>query len=304
MEEPIEIIRRIETNTALLQERIGNVKRLLEEPMAVAKQPTKTLNFDDDVLKVLRNMEVTQEGDTFVGRIREQLERNLYVRTNKALETLGGKWNRKAGGHIFPNDPREGLGDIVDTGQAVVVKDGFFPTPRVLVEKMLTLAPLNHPPGAVLEPSAGDGAIVTVLLEQMPHPTNRIDICEFDENRRKLLRDKFPSTRIVGEDFLLFHSDTAYNRIYMNPPFENGQDILHVRHAYDLLGAGGELVAIMSEGCWFRPYKSDVSFRIWLDAVNAHVEKIEDGHFSVKTRMVHIRKANKPKHNQNQMSFF
>ena len=31
----------------------------------------------------------------------------------------------------------------------------------------------------------------------------------------------------------------------MNPPFTHHQDIDHVRHAYDLLDAGGVLVAIM-----------------------------------------------------------
>ena len=39
----------------------------------------------------------------------------------------------------------------------------------------------------------------------------------------------------------------------MNPPFENNSDIKHVRHAFELLAPeNGKLIAIMSEGSFFR----------------------------------------------------
>jgi len=50
----------------------------------------------------------------------------------------------------------------------------------------------------------------------------------------------------------------------MNPPFEKGQDIEHIRHAYELLAAGGRLVAIASEGPFFRSDAKSVAFREWL----------------------------------------
>jgi 16S rRNA G1207 methylase RsmC len=34
----------------------------------------------------------------------------------------------------------------------------------------------------------------------------------------------------------------------MNPPFQNGADVLHVRHALNKLKAGGKLVAIVAGG--------------------------------------------------------
>ena len=37
----------------------------------------------------------------------------------------------------------------------------------------------------------------------------------------------------------------GYDRLIMNPPFSNDQDLDHVRHAFDLLREGGRLVAIM-----------------------------------------------------------
>jgi 16S rRNA G1207 methylase RsmC len=57
----------------------------------------------------------------------------------------------------------------------------------------------------------------------------------------------------------------AYDRIVMNPPFENGQDIAHVEHAYELLSPGGRLVTVMSEGPFFRQDKNAASFRNWLE---------------------------------------
>ena len=36
-----------------------------------------------------------------------------------------------------------------------------------------------------------------------------------------------------------------YDVIFMNPPFENDQDIDHVRHAFKLLKDGGRLVSVV-----------------------------------------------------------
>ncbi|WMA00162.1 hypothetical protein [Enterobacter hormaechei] len=34
----------------------------------------------------------------------DQLDRSIYVKTNKVLEAAGGKWNRKEQAHIFTAD--------------------------------------------------------------------------------------------------------------------------------------------------------------------------------------------------------
>lgn len=48
------------------------------------------------------------------------LDRKTYLEVNGALEAFGGKWNRKAGAHVFLTDPsdilryaspHEGVGD-------------------------------------------------------------------------------------------------------------------------------------------------------------------------------------------------
>ena len=81
----------------------------------------------------------------------------------------------------------------------------------------------------------------------------------------------------------------------MNPPFTRHQDIDHVRHAYDLLDAGGVLVAIMCESTFFRSDKKPVEFRDFLGSVYAQTIKLEPGAFresgtDVVTRIVKIRK--------------
>ena len=88
---------------------------------------TKTLKFDQEVLNVLRAMR--WENDGTLGIISGgQLDRKLYERLNKALEAMGGKWNRKAGGHVFDADPRPAVEGLLDNGTLAVEKDGFFET--------------------------------------------------------------------------------------------------------------------------------------------------------------------------------
>ena len=55
------------------------------------------MRIDDDVLAVLSRSTVV--GSSLV--IPDQLDRKLYVKTNKVLEAAGGKWNRKARAHVF-----------------------------------------------------------------------------------------------------------------------------------------------------------------------------------------------------------
>ena len=88
-----------------------------------------------------------------------------------------------------------------------------------------------------------------------------------------------------------------YDRIIMNPPFEKGQDIDHVRRAYDMLHPNGRIVAIMSEGPFYRSDSKAQEFRAWLDDKGGTSEKLPEGSFKdsdrstgVNTRLVIIDK--------------
>lgn len=73
---------------------------------------------------------------------------------------------------------------------------------------------------------------------------------------------------------------SGYDRILMNPPFSDGRDIQHVRHAYGLLKPGGRLVAIMGESAFTNQNKRATEFREWLESVGGTDEKLAEGTFN------------------------
>ena len=58
----------------------------------------------DDVLSVLS---IAQCAGNALQLPPQQLDRQLYVRTNKVIEAAGGKWNRKTRAHVFDGDAAE-----------------------------------------------------------------------------------------------------------------------------------------------------------------------------------------------------
>jgi hypothetical protein len=171
--------------------------------------------------------------------------------------------------------------------------EGYFPTPKKTVDRMLEEAAIE-PGMKVLEPSAGKGNIADIIKAE--HPDAGIETIEMVGDLRNVLEAK--GHKIVGYNALEHTGE--YDRIVMNPPFEKGADMDHVRHAFDTnLKPGGKLVSIMSEGPFFRNDKKAKEFREWLDEVGGWSEKLPDGAFKsserptgVSTRMVVIDKAN------------
>lgn len=169
---------------------------------------------------------------------------------------------------------------------------GFFPTPADVVAKMLDYAQVE-PGMLVLEPSAGKGNIVTPLIEAGA----RVFAVEQSHTLIAILQQKYAGKAVVvGGDFLEIPPDPV-DRVVMNPPFEDGQDIAHVRHAYDFLSEGGRLVAIMGAGAFYRSDSRAVAFRTWLEDVGGEVvEDLPSGTFyheagtNVSTKMVLITK--------------
>lgn len=161
---------------------------------------------------------------------------------------------------------------------------GFFVTPDEVVSTMIDLADIQQH-HTILEPSAGLGNIADKL------PKANLSVIEINYKRRHLLELK--GHRIVGTDFLEHRG--CYDRILMNPPFEKGQDIDHLYHAYDCLNVHGKLVAIMSAGPFFRQHHKDLKFRDWLCLNTAMVTDLPDKAFhqsgtGVATKLVEITK--------------
>lgn len=148
---------------------------------------------------------------------------------------------------------------------------GYFPTPPAVIEKMLDFADVK-PTHSVLEPSAGSGAIVDALPDEcmtVVYERNHA-LCE-------ILRAKGFDARPL--DFLESNGEFRFDRVLMNPPFENLQDVDHVRHAFDKLKSGGRLVSIMSPGPFFRDTRKATDFRQWFAAHGGESHDLEPGSF-------------------------
>jgi len=251
--------------------------------------PSKTIHVPEDVLEVLAHkMAWSSVGHETHAKI-EPLDRALYLKTDKVLKDLGGKWNRKAQAHIFQDDPRPGLGLIVENGAYEQAREGFYCTPRSIGIAMAEMADLQ-PGQAVLEPSAGTGALCEAILEAEPNVV--LHVIEIDDDRRAVLREK--GYTLVGEDFLQF--DGAYDRILQNPPFENLQDIDHLSRAWNCLKPGGILVSVMSEGPFFRNDLKARVFRMWLSGQDTEIVTLSTDAFkesgtTIQTRLVRIKKG-------------
>lgn len=240
---------------------------------------TKKLRFDDAVVAVIRNMNWSDDG--LQGKLIAQLDRKTYMDVNKALEAMGGKWNKKAGAHVFQEDPRGQVEGLLDSGIVVVERDGFFETPREVVMMMLKYAGVSF--GRVLEPSAGLGAIADCLPQDC-----KLVCVERNPQRCEVLRNKGYTT--VCGDFMEFY-DGLFDTVLMNPPFENGQDARHVMRAYSMLNRRGNLVAIVSGGILQRSDANAAKFQKWINDVDATVVALPDGSFKssgtmVKTAMI------------------
>lgn len=238
----------------------------------------KVVHIDDDIKNLLMNLRI--EGN--IAYITEQLDRDTYMRLNKALEVLGGKWNRSARGHIFQGDPSQKIAEAMQAGEAVDIKKTFefFETPPAVANLMIDRAVIfgdqvSNMNNLVLEPSAGQGAIADMIRAYIP--ISRIHVIEVEPSNRAVLKEK--GYKLVGKDFMKYRKKKPlYDRILMNPPFSRQQDIDHVLHAWKFLKPGGVLVAVMSGGTDFRSNKKALAFQTLINE-HGHIEPLPQGSF-------------------------
>lgn len=233
---------------------------------------TINIKISDNVRKILGVSTVTIHPKGYALRLPAgQLERSLYTEVDKTLKALGGKWNRGAAAHLFVTDPRVALEDVAEGGSIVDKKKTFqaFYTPAAVADRLVILAAEN---GAfdtdasetkairILEPSAGEGAIIKALRRKGDFWITAVEI---DATNGAKLQDSWADT-IYTEDFLKLNGALWFRRfdaVLMNPPFSNGQDIAHVTHAWQFVRPGGLLAAIISPAFQTRQDKAHEAFR-------------------------------------------
>lgn len=139
-------------------------------------------------------------------------------------------------------------------GVQVVSAPQLFPTPVELAERMVELAEIE-PGNRILEPSAGTGNLLTAIdmrnyrWKDEPGEQGETVAVELNVKLASNLKNTWPLVKVKPCDFLECNGDLGtFDRVVMNPPFENATDIKHIMHAFGMLKPGGKLVALCANG--------------------------------------------------------
>jgi predicted RNA methylase len=224
-----------------------------------------------DVLKVLDAATI----DGALLTLNGELDRKLYVETNKVIEAAGGKWNRSKKAHVFDGLAIDAIEPIILTGEYARTKQDFgqFDTPSALAEEVVALAAIEAGM-LVLEPSAGIGNIARAAA----NAGGVVTAIEIDPKRAGQLAG-LPGVTGHNHDFLQSTPNQHFDCVVMNPPFAKQDDIRHVLHAFKFLRSGGRLVAIMSNSVMFRENKLTADFREFVETHRGTMKALPEGSF-------------------------
>ena len=199
---------------------------------------TRTIPFDK--LKALMTAQEVKEASE-TGRLVE-----FPDKTGFAIVTEVANKKVEAPQHEQTTE-YDAMKETLKAGIKTISAPQLFPTPTDIVKKMIQFADLESGL-CVLEPSAGTGNIVKAILDKVD---TEVLAYEINGELCTQLRNKFPSHKcqVREKDFLEVEDfKGCYPRIIMNPPFENGSDIKHIKHALAFLAPGGTLVALCANG--------------------------------------------------------
>ncbi|SFJ48000.1 Methyltransferase domain-containing protein [Sphingomonas sp. NFR04] len=209
---------------------------------------------------------------------------DLLKRVNKELADYYGE-ALGAGSDAVEDDP------LARQSTAVAKNMGWFPTPDAVADRVVGEAEMNvsrwyaeqnNLHFRVLEPSAGEGAIVKALCRGMRESgaTFSVDMIELHPGRADTLRETCQVGDVIDGDFLKRSPQPIYDRILMNPPFDRGLDIDHVAHAVKFLAPGGKIVAVMSASIEFRTDRKTEAFRKLVETMNGNIKDLPPGSFA------------------------
>lgn len=200
-----------------------------------------------------------------------------YSEVRMALLNAGAKYKRNT--FVFPNAAQPYIDRLMGGDKENIKQEfQFFGTPNKLADKLVKMAEIesNH---KILEPSAGQGAIIKAIQRVLPnHPVQWCELMDINQNVLFGLQNK---QTFICPDFLEAPKSLNgfFDRIIANPPFNKNQDIDHIEKMYGCLKKGGRLVSIASKSWNIGSQKKQVAFREWLDKVGAMTEEIENGAF-------------------------
>lgn len=162
----------------------------------------------------------------------------------------------------------------------------FYPTPKVLADKMLAKVKKFSEVGSVLDPSAGKGDLL-VAARNRRTSGRTIEFYAIEKSRElcaviESLKVSTPyrndkvdlNAKVLDNDFLEYAGGDHFDLILMNPPFSNGDE--HLLHAINIT-INGQIVCILNAETILNPYSNKrKELQRKLQELNADVEIIED----------------------------
>lgn len=212
-----------------------------------------------------------------------------YSIVKRELEKAGGKYSKNS--FLFEEDAETVYNHILNGEEYNLKKKyQFFETPDILADRLVELAEIRDK-DVILEPSAGNGAIVKAIHREFPY----MDVYGYEimeQNHEHL--SKLHHFKLLGSDFLK-ECDTDFDVIIANPPFSGNQDIDHIYNMYNHLTPSGRLVSIASPHFLLSSGKKEQAFKKWLEEKKAEIHLIERGAFKdsgtmIESRIIVIRK--------------
>lgn len=208
---------------------------------------TRTIPFD----KLTAVMSVAQvQAAREAGTLIESADKTGFFLSE---DTPSDDWQQRAHEEATEQDKRDAeFRDLKQAGVQVVTAPQLFPTPPELAKRVVELAGIEANQ-RVLEPSAGTGNLLNAIIENDPQPSpphlGSVVAVEINSELAGRLGEMFPLSHIHCANFLECNGNLGmFHRIVMNPPFERGSDIAHIKHAMGFLRPGGRLVAICAAG--------------------------------------------------------
>lgn len=196
--------------------------------------------------------------------LQSEVSRNDYLNFKKMVEMAGGVYLNRAKGHSFqtPVDAtRKQLENYMErmSNNIHINKEEFFPTPEHVADTLISdmalydqfseylLSGASERNVRVLEPSAGDGALIDAMLRANPGFNGEIMAIEIDPLRAQLLREKYAdkefTVHVLEDDFMSLDKETIgeFDIALINPPFQLWDT--HLKHAKSLLAEKNSFIA-------------------------------------------------------------
>ena len=241
-------------------------------------------------------------------KLRDDMNRIMANRYPGAIAPPKGAMSKKNRGASQESQRPKTSTALAKTDQQA--RQAFY-TPIVLADELAgTAFPkrdyYDRPEGrgcTVLEPSAGGGALTRAALRTDCAHVTAIENDPAAVHLLELLADRVNvreehKLTVDGRDFFDVSPASypeGFDRVMMNPPFSNAQEVEHVLHAWKFVKPGGKLVSIMSKAVTYRTTGRYAVFSSFLEENGAEIRPVKSGSFkesgtNVETVMVVINK--------------